>query len=344
MKKNRHIKKENRQMRPSGMSRAEVNIRRKRMAAILGSGAASAPTAVPAHRAGDGSVIVFQSELNYIHDCILEYPDIETGGQLFGYWTADGIPVVLYAIGPGPRANHQKTFFNQDVDYLVRVGRQLRDRYGLHHIGEWHSHHQLGLARPSGHDAHTMNSTIREKGLGRFLLCIGNINGPGMDVKVGAFLCDGSACTAAGWNPVAADSPVRRLIDRELDTILVHPRRRHAGAAGSGQPSSRPAYAPGYWLFEKGNGIVLNDIINYLKGRNRAVDVRPQLNASGEVVLRLERGRYAETILFPSGFPGKAPVIERFKDGTRVDQETAAAWNLMDGDILHSVILYYENY
>ena len=88
--------------------------------------------------------MIYRSELDYISRCILDSTTIETGGQLFGFWTSTGIPVVLYAIGPGPLANHQVTFFNQDVDYLLNVGTALLQRYGLQHIGEWHSHHQLG--------------------------------------------------------------------------------------------------------------------------------------------------------------------------------------------------------
>ena len=87
--------------------------------------------------------MIYCSELDYISRCILDSTTIETGGQLFGFWTSTGIPVVLYAIGPGPLANHQVTFFNQDVDYLLNVGTALLQRYGLQHIGEWHSHHQL---------------------------------------------------------------------------------------------------------------------------------------------------------------------------------------------------------
>ena len=52
------------------------------------------------------TVLVYQSELDYLSRCILDYPHIETGGQLFGYWTSAGVPVVLYAIGPGDKANH----------------------------------------------------------------------------------------------------------------------------------------------------------------------------------------------------------------------------------------------
>ena len=112
--------------------------------------------------------IIYRSELDYISRCILDNTNIETGGQLFGFWTADKLPVVLYAIGPGPHANHQSAFFNQDVDYLTRVGRPIVEHFGLQHIGEWHSHHQLGLAQPSGHDANTMLSTIRDKHLIQF--------------------------------------------------------------------------------------------------------------------------------------------------------------------------------
>ena len=112
--------------------------------------------------------------MDFVSRCILDYPRIETGGQMFGYWTDDGTPVVLYTIGPGPHANHQPAFFNQDVQYLKEVGSILVHQYGLQHMGEWHSHHQLGLAHPSGHDASTMASGLAASGRNRFLLCIGN--------------------------------------------------------------------------------------------------------------------------------------------------------------------------
>ena len=80
--------------------------------------------------------VIYQSELDFVSRCILDRPDIETGGQLFGFWTARGVPVVLYAIGPGLQANHQLTFFNQDVEYLKLVGNLLLEKFGLQHIGE----------------------------------------------------------------------------------------------------------------------------------------------------------------------------------------------------------------
>ena len=165
--------------------------------------------------------VIFKGEMDFISRCILDRRNIETGGQLFGYWTEDGTPVILYAIGPGPRANHQLTFFNQDVDYLVKVGNILRNRYGLHHIGEWHSHHQLGLAKPSGHDSRNMTDVIKRRNLGEFLLCIGNCDN--LSSSLNAFLCNSSECRSIKWDYVMTDSPLRQVIDYDLGRIICQP-------------------------------------------------------------------------------------------------------------------------
>lgn len=78
--------------------------------------------------------VIYQSEFDYISRCILDYPDIETGGQLFGFLTEYGVPVVCYAIGPGPRANHQVAFFNQDTSYLQSFYNEVSRKYGLRYI------------------------------------------------------------------------------------------------------------------------------------------------------------------------------------------------------------------
>ncbi len=166
-------------------------------------------------------IVIYQSEFEYMAKCILDRNNIETGGQLFGHWTSEGIPIILYAIGPGPKANHQSAFFNQDIDYLVKVGEALRSRFGLHHIGEWHSHHQLGLDRPSRYDENTMTSVIRKKGLGRFLLCIGTCTQ--YEASVRGFMCDSSNCRPVNWDVIPVASPVRKEVDQVLSDVLIHP-------------------------------------------------------------------------------------------------------------------------
>ena len=160
--------------------------------------------------------VIYQSELDFVSCCILDRPDIETGGELFGFWTARGVPVVLYAIGPGPQANHQLTFFNQDVEYLKLVGNRLLDRFGLQHIGEWHSHHQLGLAEPSGHDARTMASSIAHLGLGRFLMGLGNCTPDTTVFNAFEFAeARGVNCRHLPWDVKVGKSPMRRAVEED---------------------------------------------------------------------------------------------------------------------------------
>lgn len=175
------------------------------------------------------TAIIYQSELDYMSRCILDYIDIETGGQLFGYWTATGIPVVLYAIGPGRQAKHNPTSFIQDQDYLQLVGNELYKRYRLQHIGEWHSHHQLGLAHPSGGDVNTMQYGVGKPGFPRLLLCIGNCTRTHTTVNPFIFHENNPReYSQAAWDIVNLESPFRKLADAELRSVLIHPYTRFA--------------------------------------------------------------------------------------------------------------------
>lgn len=195
--------------------------------------------------------IIYRSEIDFVSRCILDCPNIETGGELFGFWTDGGIPVVLFAIGPGPNANHQTTFFNQDIAYLERVGRRLFSKYGLLHVGEWHSHHQLGLAQPSGHDAATMATSIANNHLGRFLMALGNCSSESSVLNAFEFVEGfGTDWRHVPWEIKEVASPFRAAVeaDEELAAILCNPRTpvaRHGKlfAIDSGaMRSSRPTY------------------------------------------------------------------------------------------------------
>ena len=168
-------------------------------------------------------VMAYQSELDYISRCILDCPNIETGGQLFGFYASKGTPVVCYAIGAGLHANHQITFFNQDIDYLQTVGTILNQEYGLQHIGEWHSHHRLGLDHPSGHDAQTMHNSIDALHLGQFLLCIGTTDGRSATINAYTFRENDPYYYPSKWHVKAAPSPYRQVIDERLKDQLAHP-------------------------------------------------------------------------------------------------------------------------
>ena len=295
-----------------------------------------------------GKAVIFKSEMDFISRCILDYPSIETGGQLFGFYTEAGIPVVLYAIGPGRNANHQVAFFNQDIGYLKEMGAKLKDCFGLHHIGEWHSHHQLGLARPRGHDASTMINTIREKGLGHFLLCIGNCDGH--STTLNPFPCDSRNYYAGQWDMIFADSPVRRPADRLLSGIIVEPETRvarHRDSKLNSVTPSKPIYKAGYWLESKENNQQLKDMISYLQGKN-GPGIRTVIKLDSGACVHICSGgvsrrgeEWAEDILFPLGFPERCPVVSRWIRKKPV-QMNHVEWDY-SGNIFKSFVQYYTN-
>lgn len=262
------------------------------------------------------AVLVYQSELDYLSRCILDYPHIETGGQLFGYWTSAGVPVVLYAIGPGDNANHQPTFFNQDLDYLETVGEILVHEFGLQHIGEWHSHHQLGLAHPSGHDAHTIYDNMLRHHLRWFLLCIGNCTNTTSTVNAFNFIESTPRYQESQWEVLPMESPFRRVIDRRLKRVLRHPYTKTPVLVGMNYKSTvihgvKQQYPEGYWMNDKNNNRVLKQMLDFAQTRHEDAECKVSLDENGfiHILVKDEEGATMTDILFPMGFPERHPLI-----------------------------------
>lgn len=299
--------------------------------------------------------IIYKSELDFVSRCILDYPHIETGGQMFGYWTDDGTPVVLYTIGPGPCANHQITFFNQDLSYLESVGNVLVRKYGLQHIGEWHSHHRLGLAHPSGHDASSMAKGLVESKRNRFLLCIGNITADTTKLNPFNFVNGkGTDYEEAHWMVKPADSPFRELIDTELRNMLCQPNTPQPNYSGmdscnSFQPEANatPQYDSEYWLSDKNNNKVLKAIMDFLNSDLYVFNLKPMLDNQKHVHLTCTYNReLSMTVSFPLGFPNVPPVFKICKtDWNNIEtpcELILPEWRF-DGDIYNSFVEYYKN-
>lgn len=258
------------------------------------------------------AAIIYQSELDYMSRCILDYIDIETGGQLFGYWTATGVPVVLYAIGPGRQAQHNPTSFIQDQDYLQLVGNELYKRYRLQHIGEWHSHHQLGLAHPSGGDVNTMQYGVGKPGFPRLLLCIGNCTRT--HTTVNPFIFHENTpreYSQAAWDIVSLESPFRKLVDTELRSILIHPYTR---TASHGEMRSTRNVVKGtsshrlHWLTDNAENVeTMKVFVSMVQSMYPTITVKAEILESGEPMITFrERGL---SIKLPYGFPVKSPIV-----------------------------------
>ncbi len=275
--------------------------------------------------------IIYRSELDYLSRCILDYPNIETGGQLFGFWTSQGAPVVLYAIGPGEHANHEITFFNQDIDYLNAVGYAILHKYSLQHIGEWHSHHQLGLAQPSGHDATTMFHGLQNIPQRRLLLCIGNYSNGQSSINPYTFHeNDMRHYTFASWLVKEVESPYRKLIDNELGNILIHPQHETPNHGQQRIVDRKEANEVNelkqvYWLMRNGNVDVMRRMLITTAQCFNTNNAVPQMSEEGIIQINVNNGEYL--IRFPENFPQQAPLYF-----VNDEQQQAPEWKATDSD------------
>lgn len=139
------------------------------------------------------TVYAYDNEIAGLKSLVSLKKDIETGGDLFGLWLDDDKLVIQIIGGPGQNCKRTVTSFHQDVRYLENVGTYLTTAEGLCNVGEWHSHHRLGLARPSFGDEQTVWRNMPLLGLTKFVLFIANITGSKKGkskVNIGCFLFD----------------------------------------------------------------------------------------------------------------------------------------------------------
>lgn len=289
--------------------------------------------------------LIYKSELDYISRCVLDYPNIETGGDLFGFWTHSGYPVIHYVIGPGPNANHQSTFFNQDGNYLSEIGNKLRETHGLQHIGEWHSHHQLGLAEPSGHDISTVCKAIAQYNLSNFFLVITNIRDNFSSVNGFMFNSQkGRDFDYAGWVILESHSPIRQDFDLKYQDLVYQPKTKESSLLDLSKATLnnleffKPEYSSEYWLSEKSNHLVLKGIIEAL-GRF-VVNVQVfQRNDDKTIYLEFQKDNKEYVVIFPIDFPKTNLIII---DKTENKTIEGVNWEF-SGDILDSSLTYIKS-
>lgn len=97
-----------------------------------------------------------------------QFAPLETGGILLGYVPRARRPdaasdvVVVDAIGPGPRARHDRRWFVPDHDWQLAELAERYERSGhiAGYVGDWHSHPD-GTALPSRQDLRTMRRIAR---------------------------------------------------------------------------------------------------------------------------------------------------------------------------------------
>ena len=291
-------------------------------------------------------VLTNSREIDVLSRYILDYPHIETGGQLFGYWTYDEKPVILFVLGPGTNAGHYNTFFMQDIPYLKDCAKLLKQKYGLDHVGEWHSHHQLGLARPSGHDANNITSNMRKLGYRKFLLCIGTCTDTSS--MINAFMFDSSKPNyqSIPWKIKEIESPFRTIIEQNNDLTFLPPKIKKGNMVALFEADGvtnrkKPIYDDTYWLKKEGSSLVFKSLIDGLKESYSHYEFEPSIDGNHQVHIEVYfNGDLQEDIHFPMGFPYKAPIIKSRRNVTSLEN---CDW-CYTGNIYESFLTFYRNF
>ncbi len=262
----------------------------------------------------DRKIIIYQSELNYLSQCILDYPQIETGGNLFGFWTPFGIPVVHYVVGPGEHAIHHVAHFRQDYHFLEMHADQLVEEHALHHIGSWHSHHSLGLTEPSRGDSISTLEGMQECDLQSFLLLIGNCREGESSVQAYRYHSDGTFEQLV-WVVLQGISPIRFVYDKSHHSGVYVPKsppnmKKMPTCRLIEEESSIPmkiTYPNGYWLNSHSSKQDLVRILHLLK--SKFDDVRVYQKEDKTIHIEVSLGVHKLDIHFTMEFPQKIPSI-----------------------------------
>jgi len=143
----------------------------------------------------------------------------------------------------------------------------LIKEHALHHIGTWHSHHNLPINHPSGGDEGSMLLGMKEDGLETFLLVIGNIDKKGTSANAYSFSLPNKNYRHCRWVVLNEESPIRQQFDKKHGDIIYVPRSENArmkqieNVPLYGEATRKVSYSKGYWLNDENNKAELKSII-----------------------------------------------------------------------------------
>ncbi len=281
--------------------------------------------------------LIYEGELAMMARFVSDYPDIETGGDLFGFWTHSGSPVIEYVLGPGAGAQHEHAAFYQESSYLLEVGSRLHELHGLQHIGTWHSHHRLELSQPSHGDSLTMQRAVEKHGFHSWLLTICTFAEAADTVEMHGYLYragGGGTYQQTTWLLLPGSSPIRAALEATGDVPFVAPRTETAAfeaipgssfaASAAVGPSGTPAFPSTSFMSTTEGRNEFHLFFERLSAVEQNVEILQR--EDGRVSLCLERDGYIFDVVFPHSYPVLNPVIEYQPMHVPPGQEDA--WNM----------------
>lgn len=295
-------------------------------------------------RKGNLFATIYEQDLDYLSRCILDYPDCETGGDLFGFWNNRGLPVILYVSGPGENCYQDSGFFRQDIDFLVGTGNHLFENYGLQHIGSWHSHHKLSLAVPSVHDSNTMINAIINSNLKRFFMVLGNIT-RNEATTINGFLYDNKTqadYSEISWKVLKSENVLSKKIRTSIPKELYYqPKTKKSRLQDIRLASTIENkvltlnFKPDSWLASKKGKQELKSVFDWFQSRFQ--DAKMFFHGNENLELRAD----AISIIFTHEFPDCFPKIE--VEGNSLMQEDGKFDYETETDIVQYIERKLEN-
>jgi cupin superfamily acireductone dioxygenase involved in methionine salvage len=279
--------------------------------------------------------LIHQTELDYISRCIQDCPNLEIGGDLFGFYTTTGIPVVQLATGPGPKAKQNAHSFYQDEDYLIQVGNELRVRFGIQHIGEWHSHHQLELNTPSAKDSAVVAKAIETYQLPSFLLVIGNYSDEGTSINGFRYFDNHNTYVETKWIVLSERSLVRQQWEASKWFELYQPKSEmekiidlKLTTLNQNQEFKLPDE---HWLQEEDTKLALNELYEYLKSHYQKANLIQDI-LYHDVHFEFEDTNDSKYLInFPDDFPFSPPYVALEVDkGEHVISTSSLQWKHLE--------------
>lgn len=274
----------------------------------------------PDHARGD-HILIYENELSIMARFVSDYPNIETGGDLFGFWTHSGSPVIEYVLGAGKTAEHQTAAFYQEASFLKTAGAALRDLHGLQHIGTWHSHHKIGLTEPSRGDSNTMQRALDKNRFNAWLLTICNFADNSDRVEMRGYLYhagEAGAHQQLTWLVLPGSSPVRTA----MESIKEFPHIEPIAVTAEFQPipsttftemvspstSKSPDFPNSSFMATPEGKAELYHLFADLSNIERNVEILQR--EDGRVSLAFQRDGYLFEIIFPHSYPVVKPAVE----------------------------------
>lgn len=262
--------------------------------------------------------LIYQSELDVMAKYMADSPSIETGGELFGYWSNKFEPIIQFVSGPGKNALHEIAFFRQDPEYLNVVGQVLFNEYGLFHIGTWHSHHRLGLEYPSHHDSFSMNNAVKTHGLSKFILMIGTYRKGVASVK-GFSYPSADNLEEVRFQLIKSKSPIRKQLEISHPDVVITSKIKNKKMENFEKIENQniAVFPMGSFLESKAGQSKLYEITEVLKNENDNVRIL-QSESNSEVYLSFRKRGDSYELVFPSAFPVTPPILLIIRDGHRL--------------------------